>query len=200
MLNLAEIPAKLHQRHCDAMTLFRQILGISLIPLFFLFFYSLNAPKDLNPLLVMGTIFSLTGILIYFHCAENVNKLRSLRDWPIARGKVTSAQIQTLRRGNAVSHRPVIHFEYTMEDHAYTGDSLSPVGYSGSLKHAREVLNRFPEGESVDVFINPDDNSEAYLDPELHVGQLLTSIVLPIAATLLGIALIAYGFTMPLPF
>ncbi len=114
---------------------------------------------------LFGSLFFLVGLLVMGIAVEELHLSFAARSWPVARGVVTESRVEEVRDGDGITYRPVIRYTYTYRGKTYTSRRIW-VGtrLSGSAHWARRVVRRWPEGETVRVFVRPTDPSFSVLE------------------------------------
>lgn len=96
------------------------------------------------------------------------------------------------RGGGKPTLRPAVEYEYRVGGREYAGDTVWPAGYEptrrrylgasgvafGGRGFAATVVDRFPEGEPVTVYYDPDDPADAFLLRERSLSLPALCLVL----------------------
>ena len=126
------------------------------------------------------------GLLVFG--AAQVKKGRASVAWPTTEGEIMAAEM-TGNRGDSTTYGAKIIYAYELGKTGFSGDKVSLGDYSSSnSEHAREILRRYPIGKKVLVYYNPEDPSEAILEPGIRG---ITWILLGVGAVLFVAALIS---------
>jgi len=166
-------------------------------------------------------IFPLIGFTLLYMGARNVWQAKASNQWPSTDGLIVEASIK--RQGN--SYMPKIVTSYNVNGqpfHTETTHFGQTAGSSDSTE-ADLLLLRYPQGAKVRVFYNPQDPSQAVLEPGfdaellwlpggglafalpgimfliLHLGGDLTSSALKPALTLFATIFSLIGLAMLIP-
>ena len=111
-------------------------------------------------------------------------------DWPTIQGTVIESRIQEHQSGLHASYKPIVRYEYSVNDEFYSGSVLSLSDYSSQDKFvARKIARKYPFGSNVTVYYNPDNPSEALLEPGFNV-LLLFFLFIPIGLFVFGVAIL----------
>lgn len=106
------------------------------------------------------------GIQGYHQAVENADVT--------VEGTVVSAEIdrhrQTGHSGSGYVYDPAVTYRYSYEGKTYTSNNVhagpgSLSGY-GDRSKAQDVIDKYAEGSTVTVSLNPDDPSQSFLDEE----------------------------------
>ena len=85
---------------------------------------------------------------------------------------------------------PVIEYRYQFADQSYSGNSIVIGSPDASLSNrAKEITDRYPSGNPVDVAVDPSDPARSTLEPGVK-GFLYVNVVVSILFLLLGLALL----------
>jgi Protein of unknown function (DUF3592) len=128
--------------------------------------------------LIFGSVFVLVGLVPIWLARRTFAKDRAISKWPRAPGTVTSA---TVRASSGRSkdpqgyyreytvYQPVVQFTYTVDGRVLQGDRLARSVVSSTT---RPDLSRYPAGQGVMVYYDPDDPSTGYLEVHRSTGAV----------------------------
>jgi len=125
---------------------------------------------------VMAVIFFVGGLVATgFGLVDAWSGITSY-GWQENPGVILSSKIHTPR---ATGHRSEVYqaelrYRYQVEGYSLTGNVLYP-GYesNNTPEGAEKWTHRFPVGNNVPVYVNPDNRRESMLAPGLHLEHLL---------------------------
>lgn len=138
-------------------------------------------------------ILLMGGIAMYIGIDSMLNALQS-KDWLSVEGKIVESGIRTetssssdsSRRSNTTYHANII-YEYLANGESFTGKRVSYGEYGRENEtHAAGISKRYPQGEMVVVYYDPQKPSESVLEPGLHG--------IPWFFFALGIPIMIFGF------
>jgi hypothetical protein len=125
---------------------------------------------------VVGLVFaSVGGFLLY-------SQEQAIRNATAIEGTVESSSVdeETTRRDRdddgvreeETSYYARVTYTYEYDGERYTGDNVFPGAGSPSVSEgeARDVVERYPEGETATVYVDPEDPNDAFL---VHERSLL---------------------------
>jgi hypothetical protein len=106
----------------------------------------------------------------------SVQKAIQSTDWPSVKGKVVESGIRTERSmgtssgaASRVSYHANVVYEYDVIGKLYTGRKVSYGEYGRENEvHATRISDKYPKGETVDVYYDPDEPAESVLEPGSH--------------------------------
>lgn len=154
----------------------------------------------MNALIIVlfGGLFVLVFIgigafLIYFSLRSR-KKADASQSWPSINGQVTESRVDHSTSIDSdgdqrASYTPVVRYTYQVMGQTYTGKNISFGGQPsyGNPGKAQAALERFPAGEVIAVYYNPENPSEAVL--ERQAGGATLSMVIGIIFLLVGLCL-----------
>lgn len=114
---------------------------------------------------IIGGMF-MSFVLLFF-CLLILPAIRDLQSNPVrVPGTVVSSSVRTSRGSKGgVTYRPAISFTYSYENRTYGNDRVGILNYgSGDSRRAYDLVDRFPEGASVEVLVNPARPDKGFLD------------------------------------
>jgi hypothetical protein len=100
---------------------------------------------------------------------------RASASWPKVSGRVTDAFVnhsQDAEGGN--SYSPEVSYTYVVDERPFQGSRIKfgELSYS-SRNRAQEIVNRYPVGQPVAVYHDPDRPERAVLEPGVSGGSYL---------------------------
>ena len=120
----------------------------------------------LTIVLVLGGLFGLGA------CLRALARNRSSFKWPTTKGKIISSMVKSVGHGEDVRQRTEIIYEYTLGGKTLQSGRVSYADdYSDAqLTDAKltETVRRYPVGEEVTVYFDPNDPKESVLEPKLN--------------------------------
>jgi hypothetical protein len=123
--------------------------------------------------------FVALGLVIALHVVRVRLRGRACADWPTASGKIVDAhrdiaieidhddKTRPFGRRETKLYGAVVKYAYRVGGHDYEGkilDAGPPVRRSDP-KYADDILAKYRPGSSVPVYYNPDNPTEALLEP-----------------------------------
>ncbi|WP_164021548.1 DUF3592 domain-containing protein [Pyxidicoccus trucidator] len=162
-------------------------------------------PLLLSVLSTISVILAVTGLGVLVWGLRRMQQIARTADWPTTEGTirsstVTSREVAPINAETSydddapkpapqILYRPEVEYTYTVDGQSYTGTSLGKdVVEVSSKQHAQAHAARYPRGTPAKVFYDPEDPSQAVLEP----GVQATSWAVPGA----GIASIAVATAM----
>jgi hypothetical protein len=142
-------------------------------------------------LLLTASPFYLLGLIFILIAVINVKRAKASLIWPSAQGRITSSQVVKTSARYGYSYKPEVEYEYSVAGRTYSGKRIA-FGPAGSSNEAREraLAASYQVGAPVEVFYNSARPSSAILERRMASSNVKLFIV--------GIALILFGFALPL--
>lgn len=130
------------------------------------------------------------------------SKFRASADWREVQGRVISSEVRSIARtpgtgAESTDRRPVefeadIVYEYHFEGQRHEGRRIYPAMSSvfSDSQLAQELVDRFPAGEEVSVYVDPDRPSQAALikgDTVPIMGFVVVGVVILLVLGIFGV-------------
>jgi len=142
--------------------------------------------------LSLGIIFTLVGALIfYFWGLPPLKYGLESKNWPKTNGAITHSDIDSWLKDGKSQYEVRLNYSYEVDGNKYKGSKIFPSGsYSGgNITKAKELVNEFPAGKTVDVFYDPVLPDSAALKPGISGNDILMA-VLPLLFFIIGLAIL----------
>lgn len=117
----------------------------------------------------VGVVFLTVGAVAAGVTAWMHSRAKAAQHWPVVEGEVLSSRV-TSRRGSkgGTTYGAEIRYRYRVNDQTHEGTRVVFGDYSSSDgSHAEELVAAYPVGARPDVHVDPDDPTEAVLDPHV---------------------------------
>jgi hypothetical protein len=164
-----------------------------------------SAAKAMGCAIFFGLFWS--AIVLLFDGVLGWGALRQIQanSFPTAPGRVTQSSI-TSQRGSKgrTTYLPTIKYSYRVDGKEYRGDRYRFGLWTGGYATARQIVDAFPVGRTINVFYSPSAPSNAVLKAGLEGNDLfLAMFTTPFNLIMLGIwfagARILYRRAFPVP-
>lgn len=140
-------------------------------------------------------LFGVIGVLALFLLGRDLLREHEVgRSWVRAEARLLDKQVITSRSSDSTTHRPEFTFTYEYQGRTYTATGYKRFRYSSSGKWAHRVLARYQVGDTVQIWVNPANPSEAVI--EQGVGIVWLFLLIPgvfIAVGVGGVYLLVRG-------
>jgi hypothetical protein len=125
---------------------------------------------------ILGFVFIIVNAVFLGILYFTQRKMNAVAKWPYAMGavKISTTEYRSSEDGGA--YYPVVHYSYQVGGQPYEGYRIAPGGEVGGIGAAK-VAARYPIGAQVQVFYNPQNPSEAFLEKKAH-AQVVMWIIL----------------------
>lgn len=131
----------------------------------------------LVPLLV-ALVLCIGGLYLLALFARHLKLRLAMSRWPRTPGIVRGHRIHSHpNRHGAGHHRPIVTVECKSAGRKWRVDCDSPtrLGFAGK-NTAQTILNTFPLGKSVEVYVDPKNPQRAFLGPPETAALLMLSL------------------------
>jgi hypothetical protein len=118
-----------------------------------------------------------------------LQKAQASTSWPSVSGRVVESDVSYWNDEDGNYYRPEVSFEYTVDGRQYEATRInfsSDQSYD-TTDDAWEVANRYPTGETVSVYYDPEEPETAVLEPGATTGSYL---LLAIGAVFILVSLV----------
>lgn len=117
--------------------------------------------------LVFALVFMVGGWLFYKNVSQTIiDEANASKDWPTVQGMVSFSDIHSSISDGDEMYRVVIEYNYTVQAENYTGNRITAVSSStSSFSEVDKDLSKYPEGEMVSVYYNPEAPGISMLEP-----------------------------------
>lgn len=126
-----------------------------------------NAVIIIIVLIVFGLVFG--GVGYYRYKAG-----RASSGWPVVRGKINYARVQSRRTNNRTDYTASIRYSYSINGTSYTGNEITASDKNFKTRsRADAALRPYPVGSEVDVYYNPSKPQQSVLETGLPMNVFL---------------------------
>ncbi len=163
-----------------------------------------NKTRRISVAIVL-VIISLIGVGSLYKGFTTFTRGAGSSDWPTTQGVIVSSEIQSISRTRESTrrqrkkfgvrrvkrytvYRPLVTYRYTVNGQTYTQRNLDVNGSSEYRKQSsvQAVIEKYAPGREVTVYYNPNDPSDAMLEPGSDGTSVLLFFVLGVF--MLGVA------------
>ncbi|MFP2904287.1 DUF3592 domain-containing protein [Pyxidicoccus sp. 3LFB2] len=145
-------------------------------------------PLLLSVLSTISVILAVTGLGVLVWGLRRMQQTARTADWPSTQGTIRSSTV-TSREAEPLNpetsydddapkpkgqtlYRPQVEYTYTVDGQTYTGEALGrDVVEVSSKQHAQSHAARYARGATVPVFYDPEDPSQALLEPGVQASS-----------------------------
>jgi hypothetical protein len=164
---------------------------------------TLSGGKSRVFLALFGLPFFAAGIgLTLLWGIPTLKKAKASTSWPTTRGVVLVSDVERRRshdrdHGTSYTYSAQVTYEYTVAGTIYNCDRVSFGEYASSNRnHARQIVNRYPVGKTVEVHYDPNRPESAVLEPGTSFSSYVAlgmGIVFSLVGATMLIAAVASG-------
>lgn len=172
-------------------------------------FYTTNQIRQMKKSftgLFGGLFFLIFGLIILIFAIQTSIVSIESEDWPTAEGIITSSMIDSYEERDTSTgdddfpptyttyYEPKITYSYSVNGAEYSSDKISFSRTRFVIQSdAQEVIEKYSTGTNVTVYYNPDNPSEAVLEPGIqNSGGMICGTIGAVVFIILG-ALIVLG-------
>lgn len=124
--------------------------------------------KNKNLIIVMLAMFA-AGIFMLALGGYEIKGSQETSNWPSTTGTITSSSVrkETRRESNKTStvYYPSVQYRYQIDSRPYTSSRIAFGNASGGRKSfAQDVAEKYPSGQKITVYYDPDDPQYAILE------------------------------------
>ena len=119
--------------------------------------------------LALGGLFGLIGALLLIVGIVNQRKAQTSQGWPTVPGRITSSKLVTHMDSDddgssSIMYEPAVDYVYVIAGQQYIGRRVSFGANRFDQRHAEQILQRYVQGATVNVYYDPNNPSEAVLE------------------------------------
>lgn len=143
--------------------------------------------------LILGAAFILGAYFMHTYLSvPMMEEAKASESWPSVQGIVSHSEIQQSTRDETIMYAAVIKYEFTVDSISYLGNRISLSSENSKTSSAREVkkvLQKYPLGERVKVFYDPELPENSVLETG---ADTLTYIIkyVPFVLALFGVLML----------
>jgi len=140
----------------------------------------------------LGIIFTLAGALIfYFWGWPPLKYAHESKSWPKTSGTITQSEVDSWTKDGRSQYDARINYSYEVDGKKYNSTKINTSGsYSGgNITKAKEFVDEFPAGKTVEVFYDPDVPDSAALKPGISGNDILMAAV-PLIFFIMGLTVL----------
>lgn len=131
-------------------------------------------PRQANST-VFGIIFTLVGVLtFYFFGWPTLKYAYDSKSWPRTDGMITKSEVDSWMKDGKSQYSAVINYSYQVDGQKYSSAKITVSGSvsNSSMSRAKEVVQQYPLGKTLDVFYDPEVPDSAALKPGVRGGDI----------------------------
>jgi hypothetical protein len=136
-------------------------------------------PGNANPV-TLGIIFALVGGALFFLFAlPPLQYSMASRSWPTVSGTVTRSDVDVWKSDGKTHYQPDIAYAYFVDGRKYSSSKIT-VGdppLDNSVAPAKRMQAKYPVGEEVLVYYDPELPESSALEPGTKSGDYLLAAI-----------------------
>ena len=148
-------------------------------------------------MIVFGLIFVVAGLFLLWQGSKEHRTCRESRDWPCVAGRITESTMQVTRRRRSTRYSPRVSYTYSVMGQAYFGAGTTIGATQGfsSQANVQAQLAKYPLGQPVSVYYDPQRPSQATLEPGATRGAWGT-VLMGVITGGMGAAVLIFGLVV----
>ncbi len=106
----------------------------------------------------------IVGLFFLFIGLQQASKGKESREWPHVTGEVLVSKVEKYSK----VYMPEIEYKYDVNDQSYRNDTINfgnSIEQSKSLSYSRNITKKFPKGERIKVYYDPESPEVSVLIP-----------------------------------
>jgi len=122
-----------------------------------------------------GIIFTLVGALMfYFFGLPPLKYANESKSWPKTSGIITKSEVDSWMKDGESQYGAVIKYTYQVEGKEYISYSVgvNSASSNNNMSAAKDLVQEYPVGKTVDVFYDPEVPDSAALKPGIKAGDV----------------------------
>jgi Protein of unknown function (DUF3592) len=125
----------------------------------------------INAVLIgFGVIAIAIGVALYVAQFRQGLRANASKRWPVSSGTVIASALEKSPDGRW-RYRAAVQYRYRVGGKEYQSDRIFWGGNEGRQRHMASVIAAYPEGCKVSVHYDPQNPSEAVIDPAQNIGS-----------------------------
>ncbi len=151
----------------------------------------MNKKYSILPNLILGLLFIVVGYAIYKYITNPMEEEAKASElWPSVSGKIIVSEIESHTSGGKKMYSADVHYSYTIEGKQYIGAGITNADASTSVSSSvKKDLEKYPKGEIVEVFYDPDFPEISVLEPGINFWSGLL-FKIPFVFIFLGVVML----------
>lgn len=142
-------------------------------------------------------LFTGGGLATLYFGYQSYQNSKASETWPVVWGTIVTSEVSDYDSDGTTMYEARVVYEYTVNDSKIMSDKVSFGEVNTSnYRPAREIVDRYPEGQQVKVYYNPENPDKAVLEPGVKSGVWLP-LGIGGAFTLVGLGMgMAFGLAI----
>jgi uncharacterized protein DUF3592 len=136
-------------------------------------------------------LFIIPGVFMVFYSIRNAIKGHASRSWQTTQCTILRSyvQVDTMGRPNRKAMMPSVGYDYQFNGETLKGSQIryGTIG-RGTRAGCEKVLQPYPEGAIVQLYVNPEDPHDCALEPGMPWGNVFNLVA--------GVIFIACGYAL----
>lgn len=137
----------------------------------------------MNVNIILALACALGAILAYYFRIKKYNRALEQVKFPTTSGQIIQSEIQsqtnTSRNDDGttdeyITYQPKVKYSYTVNGNNYEGNKIEVLDIQNfnSQKKAEEYISNYTQGTVVNVYYNPENPNESFLDNTIQTKKI----------------------------
>jgi hypothetical protein len=154
--------------------------------------------------MVVQRLFGLVAVgvggLFVYNAAQTFQATERRQEYEPIEARILESEVETDvspsaedPSENMTRYLPNIEYEYTVGGETHVNDNVYPgptTSGSHTEEETQELVDRYPAGETVEAFYDPDDPAASFLENESQNRQAISLGILGAAGLIFGLVLL----------
>lgn len=138
---------------------------------------------------LFGLFFATMGLLTLVTAVKKYRINRQRDRFEPVEATVLNSEVKSSHSSGDTSYSEAIEYEYEVNDETFVSDSVNPGADANRTTQsgAREYVEEYPEGATVEAFYDPEDPSVAFLENKSVLGQSIVYSVVAVSVLTIGV-------------
>lgn len=122
--------------------------------------------------IILGLVAIMVGFGVFYWKVDDFKQAYASSSWPTVQGRIIHSEMVRIRRPGETVSDADITYSYMVNGRQYSGYLVSIPEYQGDARSMSKIVKRYPEGNTVTVYYDPDNPANAVLEPGLNMVLL----------------------------
>ena len=130
---------------------------------------------------IVGSLFALpffgVGVWMLWSVSNTIYSAWEMQHWAQVEARLITAGYETHSGDDSDTHQAYARYSYSYDGGLYTGDRVTIAGGADNIGDyqtdmGRALSARFAQGQSVTIWVNPEDPLQSIIDPSIRWGLI----------------------------
>ncbi|MFU8860970.1 MAG: DUF3592 domain-containing protein [Cyclonatronaceae bacterium] len=120
-----------------------------------------------------GWVFLGLSLLLTWGFYRQFSTAQNSKNWPFVTGEVIEFDVRNRTADKSVY--ATIRYTYKVDGYTYTGNRFTLENGEPDVRQVARRLDAYPEGRTITVYYNPENPSQAVLEPGVSANALMVT-------------------------